>query len=84
MILQYLQEWHLHKLDALGFMSLLGAKEIDMAIGSLIANEFTDRLSLLSGHVISNSLIMEPMSGFTLYNLSDGIKAVDVTGGFCR
>lgn len=46
MILQYLQEWHLHKLDALGFMSLLGDKEIDMAIGSLIANEFTDRLPL--------------------------------------
>lgn len=47
MMLQYLQEWLSHKLDALGFISLLGAKEMDVATGSLIANEFTDRLPLL-------------------------------------
>lgn len=81
---QYSQEWLPHKLDALGFISLLGAKEMDVAIGSLITNDFTDRLPLLSGHVILNSRIMESAPGFTLYNMSDGINAVNVTGWFCR
>lgn len=27
---------------------------------------------------------MESMPGFTLYNMTDGIKGVDVTGWFCR
>lgn len=57
---------------------------MNVAIGSLIANEFTGRLPLLSSHVLSNCRIMETIPGFTLYNMTDGIKVVDVTGWFCR
>ncbi|RHZ43688.1 uncharacterized protein CDV56_102888 [Aspergillus thermomutatus] len=84
MLLQYLRDWQPFKIDALGIVTLLGAEEMNLALGSLIKYRFTEYLPLLGAYVVANNNIMAPKPGFVLYNVSDGIMAIDVAGWFCR
>lgn len=57
---------------------------LDLSIGRLARNSFTEGLPLLATHTITSNSITKPIPGFVLYNISDGIQATDVTGWFCR
>jgi len=72
------------RLDALGLVTLLGTQELDIAIGRLVTNHFTEYLPLLGAYIIAGESITKPIPGFVLYNITDGICATDVTGWFAR
>jgi len=84
MILKYLLKWAPFKIDALGLVTLLGSEEVNHAVGTLTVNRVAEFLPLMGGHVIASDSIRQPISGFTLYNISDGICAPDVAGWFSR
>jgi hypothetical protein len=84
MLVSQLKNWAPFRLDALGLVTLLGAGELDIAIGRLVKNHFTEYLPLLGAYIIAGDNITKPIPGFTLYNITDGILASDVTGWFAR
>lgn len=84
MLLSQLQSWAPFRLDALGIVTLLGAHELDIAIGRLAKNRFTEYLPLLGAYVVAGNNITKPIPGLVLYNVTDGILATDITGWFAR
>lgn len=79
-----LQAWGPFRIDALGLLTLLGAEEVDAAIGSLVSSRYTEYLPLLAAFVVANNKFTEAKSGFTLYNLTTGIMTTDMAGWFQR
>lgn len=84
MYLRTLKVWAPFRIDALGLVTILGAEELNLAIGRLARNKYTEYLPLLGGYIIAQNSITKPIPGFTVYNISDGIMATDVTGWFAR
>lgn len=84
MVLSQLKNWAPFQIDALGLVTLLGAGELDIAIGRLVKNRLTEYLPLLGAYIIAGDNITKPVPGFVLYNITDGILATDVTGWFAR
>lgn len=84
MLLETLHNWSPFKIDALGLVTLLGAEQVDGAVGSLKQSKVTDWLPLLGGHVIAGNQYARPVPGFVLYNITDGILATDLAGWFAR
>lgn len=84
MSLQYLRKWAPFQIDALGLITLLGADEVDRAVGRLTRSHVTDWLPFLGVYKISSNSITEPIPGFRLFNITDGLLASDVTGWFSR
>ncbi|VUC19909.1 unnamed protein product [Clonostachys rosea] len=78
------KNWAPFDIDALGIVTLLGAEEMDIGVGQLTRNTFTECLPLLGAHVVANNRITQPIPGFTLYNITDKIVATDVSGWFAR
>lgn len=81
MLLNYLVSWAPFHIDALGIVTFLGAEQIDQAVGRLARNRFTSCLPLLGAYKIAGNDIVKPIPGFTLYNITDGILATDLTAG---
>lgn len=84
MYLHSLKTWAPFRIDALGLVTILGADELNLAIGRLARNKYTEYLPLLGGYIIAQNSVVKPIPGFTVYNISDGIMATDVTGWFAR
>lgn len=84
MLFSELQTWAPFKIDALGVVTMLGADGVNLAIGQLTQSRYTDWLPLLGAYVIANNHVAEPIPGFSLYNITDGILATDVSGWFAR
>jgi len=84
MFLRHLLKWAPFKIDALGSITLLGADEVNRATGTLAINRVAEFLPLMCGHVIAGDSIRKPIPGFTLYNITDGICASDVSSWFSR
>ncbi|RBR03241.1 uncharacterized protein FIESC28_11795 [Fusarium coffeatum] len=82
--LSTLKQWAPFEIDALGLVTMLGAEEMNLVIGQLTQNTYTEWLPLLGAYIIANDHITEPMPGFTLYNITDGIVATDLAGWFTR
>ncbi|MCJ1323574.1 hypothetical protein MMC10_000235 [Thelotrema lepadinum] len=82
--LTWLGDWSPFRLDALGIVTLLGAEEVNRAIGRLISSPVTDYLPLLGAFVAAGDNISDPIPGFRLYNIRDGIVAQDVAPWFAR
>ncbi|VUC37995.1 unnamed protein product, partial [Clonostachys rosea] len=82
--LEGLRDWAPVRIDALGLVTILGARSANRVLGQYTTNRFTDWLPLLAAHVIATDEIAEPQSGFALYNITDGIMATDLTGWFTR
>lgn len=80
MNIDWLHRWSLFKIDALGLVTLFGADEFNRTVGRLCFSRATEFLLLVAGYVIANDNIKVPITGFTVYNLTDGICADDVTG----
>ncbi|KID64711.1 hypothetical protein MBR_09626, partial [Metarhizium brunneum ARSEF 3297] len=74
-----LSQWDPFKLDALGLVTLFGAKEMNTSIGNLTESKFTEWLPILGSYAVANNEIAEPEQGFVLYNITDGIMATDVS-----
>ncbi|KAK1987311.1 hypothetical protein LZ30DRAFT_745880 [Colletotrichum cereale] len=82
--IQYLRTWTPFRVDALGLVTILGAAEVDRAAGRLTRSWLTDYLPLLGAYTVSSNSVTSPIPGLTLYNVTDGIMATDVTGWFGR
>ncbi len=79
-----LKSWSPFRLDALGLLTMLGAEEMSREIGSLSANTLVSWLSLLGGNVVPSNAFVDPLHGFTLYNISDAIQSTTLAGWFSR
>ena len=84
MYLSWLASWQPFRIDALGLVTLLGAEQVNRALGCLTSNPITDYLPLLAAFVVTSDSFAEPIPGFRLYNISDGIIAYDVSPWFSR
>lgn len=72
------------EIDALGLVTLLGADEVNLAVGTLQRRRYTEYLPLLAAFVISGNRFTAEQPGFMLYNLSDGIQSTELKGWFTR
>ena len=75
--------WSALKIDALGLIMLLGADAMRKTLGQLKYSPW-EYFPLLAGHVFADNSIAEPVPGFTLYNISEGIVATDLSAWFTR
>ncbi|KAJ9623933.1 hypothetical protein H2203_005379 [Taxawa tesnikishii (nom. ined.)] len=69
----HIKKWNPIRVDALGLVTLLGDEEVDRAIGTLQKRRLTEYLPLLGDFVIAGDRFTSAQSGFTLYNVTDGI-----------
>ena len=78
-----IKNWSPLKIDALGIVTLLGADAVRNSLGRLVYSPF-EHLPLLAGHIFVDNSVMEPVPGFELYNITEGIKATDLSAWFTR
>ena len=57
---------------------------MDQNLGCLSHYRYIEHLPLLGAFVIASNEIVKPVSGFTLYNATDGIVATDIASWFSR
>jgi hypothetical protein len=84
MIFQVLKEWAPFRIDALGLVTLLGASEVDLAVGRLARSRWTGFLPLLGAFTVAGNNMARPIPSFTVYNITDGIMCTDIPGWFAR
>jgi hypothetical protein len=84
MSLNGILNWAPFHLDALGLVTLLGAEDINRAVGRLARSRYTEFLPFLSAFVIAGDQIIEEEFGVSLYNLTDYIHTTDVKGWLTR
>ena len=84
MLFHYLERWAPFRIDALGLVTLLGAERVDQVVGRLAHHRLTSYLPLLGAFKIAGNDFVQPIPGFVLYNVTDGIVATDLSGWFCR
>lgn len=80
-----LRSWKPFPLDALSIVTLLGATQVDRAVGSFTCNWFAQYLPLLGGHVFPSNQFVESFNhGITLYNVTEGVVVTQLAGWFAR
>ncbi|GIZ46604.1 hypothetical protein CKM354_000972400 [Cercospora kikuchii] len=79
-----LRSWSPFKLDALGLVTLLGAEEVNKAVGSLQRRRITEFLPFLAAHIVAGDRIRDEQAGFAIYNVTDGICTTELKGWFTR
>lgn len=77
-------QWSRFKLDALGLITLLGQHEVDQALGSLTHKSWCEYLPLLASNVVATDSMARPVPGYQLFNITDRIQVLDVSGWFSR
>lgn len=82
--LKYLASWSPFRLDALGLLTMLGGPEMSRAIGHLSFNRFTEFLPTLGAYTVPSNDFVQPLPGFTLYNITDSISSTAFAGWFSR
>lgn len=82
--LETLQQWAPFRIDALGLVTLLGTDRVDLVLGQLVHSYLIEWLPLLGAYTVASNRVTEPLPGFTLYNITDGITANDLAGWFSR
>lgn len=83
-LLSHVRSWAPFEIDALGIITLLGADSLRKTTPRLVANSYTQYLPHLASHIYADNSIAETLHGFTLYNITDGIKATDLSAWFTR
>ncbi|KAK8096061.1 hypothetical protein PG999_014083 [Apiospora kogelbergensis] len=83
-ILAAISEWAPFQLDALGLVTIFGAKEMNTSIGNLVHSWATEWLPILGSYAVANNELTTPEQGFVLYNITDGVMATDVAAWFTR
>ena len=79
-----LLHWTPFKIDALGLVTLLGAEEINAAVGRLVSSGYLEYLPLLGAYVIAGDRFTEKVAGWNLYNISQGIHTTDLAAWLTR
>lgn len=82
--LGYTARWSPFRLDALGLLTMLGGPEMSLAVGNLTFNRITEFLPILGAYTVPSNDFTEPLSGFTLYNVTDSIMSSSLSGWFSR
>lgn len=82
--LSVVRDWAPFTIDALGLVTLLGAESVDRVAGQLTHDKLTAWLPTLGTYVFADNRVIEPLAGFHLYNITDGIMATDLAGWFAR
>lgn len=67
-----IKQWQPFKIDALGLVTLLGADDLNRALGRLSQSHICEFLPLLAPFIIAGNTITKDVSGATLYNVTDG------------
>lgn len=78
------KDWTPFKLDALGIVTLLGTEGLRQSISRLVPNRFVEYLPLLAPQIIADNTITHVVPGFTLYNITDGVLAIDLSAWLTR
>lgn len=81
---EVLHNWSPFQIDALGLVTLLGAEEVNSAVGRLVASSYLEYLPLLGAFVIAGNRFQDKAAGFNLYNISHGIHTTDLAGWLTR
>ncbi|KIX08977.1 uncharacterized protein Z518_00055 [Rhinocladiella mackenziei CBS 650.93] len=84
MLLSTLKSWSPFRIDALGLVTILGFHEINLSVGRFLHSWITECLPFLGAFTVASNQILEPIPGFVLYNISDGIMATDLSSWFTR
>lgn len=79
-----LNDWAPFKIDALGLVTLLGAEEVNSAVGRLVSSAYLEYLPLLGAFIIAGDRFTEKAAGFNLYNISQGIHTTDLSAWLTR
>ncbi|OQV09369.1 hypothetical protein CLAIMM_13499 [Cladophialophora immunda] len=79
-----LLKWAPFHIDALGLVTLLGAEEVNAAVGRLVSSAYLEYLPLLGAYVIAGNRFTEKAAGFNLYNISQGIHTTDLAAWLTR
>ena len=82
--LNQVRSWAPFKIDALGLVTLLGAGQVDQAVGRLSRNRFIDHLPFLAINVIAGDDINLAQPGYAVYNFSDAIMTSQLAPWFTR
>ena len=82
--LNQVRDWAPFKIDALGIVTILGAGQVDQAVGRLSRNRFIDHLPFLALNVVAGDDINEPQPGYAVYNFSDAIMTSQLAPWFTR
>ena len=73
------------QLDALGIVTLLGATQIDHAVGALSRNWIFEWMPLMGEYVFATNQFTQPFShGIEMYNITDGIAVNQFAAWFAR
>ena len=84
MPMHYVWNWSPFHIDALGLVTLIGAEQVNAAVGRLVSSRYTEFLPLLGAYVIAGNSFTDAYSGFAIYNISAGIMTTDLAGWFTR
>lgn len=82
--LKQIKNWAPFKIDALGLVTLLGAGQVDQAVGCLSRNRFIDHLPFLALNVVAGDDINEAQPGYAVYNFSDAVVTSQLAPWFTR
>jgi hypothetical protein len=63
---------------------MIGAEQVNSAIGRLVRSRYTEYLPMLGAFVFASDQFADAKSGFALYNLTAGIMTTDIAGWFSR
>lgn len=63
---------------------MIGAEQVNSAIGRLVRSRYTEHLPLLGAFVLASDQFASAKTGFALYNISAGIVTTDIAGWFSR
>jgi hypothetical protein len=85
MPLHYLLKWQPFRIDALGLITILGAEQVDRAVGRLVPNRYAEYLPLLGAYITASNAFASAMSGFHFYNITPAsMTTTDLAGWFQR
>ncbi|KIW37562.1 uncharacterized protein PV06_10208 [Exophiala oligosperma] len=76
--------WSPFQIDALGLVTLLGADEVNGAVGRLVKCAYLEYLPILGAFVIAGNQITDKAAGWNLYNVSQGIHTTDLSAWLTR
>jgi hypothetical protein len=79
-----LLHWAPFKIDALGLVTLLGAEEVNAAVGRLVSSAYLEYLPFLGAYVIAGDQFTDKHAGWNLYNITQGIHTTDLSAWLTR
>jgi hypothetical protein len=77
-ILSGIKSWAPFKIDALGIITLLGSQNVRQSISCLSLSPLAEYLPILAPQIIADNSIAISIPGFMLYNITDGVAAMDL------